>query len=766
MFIDRKLSSYLAFRDATVVETLRKIGEHKGRIVFVVDENRIVDGVVTNGDILQWLVKADTPDLGKPITEVANRNFRFAKESSSPEEVQAILEDVLFVPILNEQGQLVAVARRDYLRSGIQIGERRLGDGQPCYVIAEIGNNHNGDFDTAKRLVDAAVAAGVDCAKFQMRQMHQLYAGFESGVSHGENLGAEYTLDLLSRFQLSNDELFKIFDYCKSMGVEPLCTPWDSESLGLLEQYGMQAYKVASADFTNHGLLRSIAETGKTMICSTGMTSESEVDETIAFLQRCGAGFALLHCNSTYPAPLKDIHLRYISRLKSKGDFPVGYSGHERGIHASVAAVALGANLLERHLTLDRSMEGSDHKASLLPNELVEMVIGIREVEQSLGNDGSRNFSQGEMMNRVTLAKSLIINCSLKKGETICDEMVEVKSPGRGLQPMYRGQLVGRTAKRDLKAGDFFFASDIENEVVVRRKYQFPQPWGLPVRYHDANSMAAGTNPDLLEFHLSYKDMTLECDELLNDRYDCDLVVHSPELFQGDHTLDLCSLSESYRERSISELQRVIDLTNHLKSRFTRATRPLIITNVGGFSEREFLTPSEREGCYHRLLDSLSQLDTTGVEIIPQTMPPFPWHFGGQRFHNLFVEPEWIRRFCVQHGYRICFDTSHTMLACNHYGWSFFEATKSLAEHTAHFHIADAAGSGEEGLQIGCGEMDLPAFANLVSQLSPTASFIPEIWQGHENGGEGFWIALEKLETLFSKSSVCSPARQFSQRAA
>lgn len=755
MFIDRELTTYLAFVDATVLETIRKLGEHKGRIMFVVNENREVSGVVTNGDIHRWLISCDQPDLGRPITEVANRKFLSARASTPASEIQTMLQDVRFVPVLNERNQIIGVARGDYPRNGIHIDGRFLGNDQPCYVIAEIGNNHNGDFETAKRLVDAAVSAGVDCAKFQMRQMDVLYPEFIRGTNQGENLGTEYTLDLLSRFQLTNDELFRIFDYCKTMGVQPLCTPWDQNSLEMLEEYGMSAYKVASADFTNHELLKAIADTGKTMICSTGMTSESEIDQTISVLEAYGAGFALLHCNSTYPAPLSDINLQYITRLKRKGSFPVGYSGHERGIYASIAAVALGANIIERHLTLDRTMEGSDHKASLLPNEMIELVIGIREVEESMGTDQQRNFSQGEMMNRVTLAKSLSVNCELRKNDIVREEMIEVRSPGRGLQPMYRKDLVGRPAKRDMQPGSFFFPSDIQNEVVRRRDYSFRNSWGIPVRYHDANQLVTGTNPDLLEFHLSYKDMTLDCDQLLNAEYDLDLVVHSPELFEGDHLLDLCSSSEAYRQRSIKELQRVVDLTNEIKQRFKRATNPLIITNVGGFSERDFLSASKQNECYLRLIDSLSQIDATGVEIIPQTMPPFPWHFGGQRFHNLFVEPEWIAQFCLEHNYRICFDTSHSMLACNHYGWSFFDLTKTLAPFSAHYHIADASGSGEEGLPIGSGEIDLPAFIDQISTLSPNASFIPEIWQGHENSGEGFWLALEELERLFAVTDNC-----------
>lgn len=758
MYLDQDIAKFVVYHEQTILETLRKISKWRGRIMFVVDSHDQVFGVVTNGDILRWLIDHDHPDLNQPITLVANRKYRFATASTSRSEIAAALKEVLFVPLLNEQKQIVSVACRDFPSDGLRIGDRCIGEHHPCYVIAEIGNNHNGSPELARRLVDAAVDAGADCVKFQMRQLEEMYRGYEEADSElvGENLGAEYTLDLLRRFQLSNDELFQVFDYCKQHQIEPLCTPWDEVSLQLLEDYGMKAYKIASADFTNHELLRKAAATKKPIICSTGMTTEEEIDETIGILTSAGSAFVLLHCNSTYPAPFSDIHLNYIKTLKNKGTFPVGYSGHERGVHVSIAAVALGANVIERHLTVDRAMEGNDHKASLLPNELAEMVRGIREVESSLGSGGRRIFTQGEMINRVTLAKSLMVNCDLERGETIRDEMLEVKSPGRGLQPMYRERLVGRQAIRAMKAGDFFYPTDIQDQAVARRHYAFSRPFGLPVRYHDLHSMMSDTNLDLVEFHLSYKDLELDPSQFLHDRYDLSLVVHCPELFQGDHTLDLCSDDRSYREESIQHLQRVIDLTVCLKERFPQTESPPIIVNVGGFSEHGFLSESQIERCRDRLIQSLDRVDASGVELIPQTMPPFPWHFGGQRFHNLFVSALWTREFCDELGYRICFDTSHSLLACSHYGWSFYEFTETLAPYTAHYHLADAAGSGEEGLQIGEGQLDFPAFARVMNQQSPDASFIPEIWQGHENNGDGFWRALERLEKCLQNPAVDS----------
>ena len=296
---------------------------------------------------------------------------------------------------------------------GLQIGSHRIGDDAPCFLIAEIGNNHNGDLNTALQLIDAAHAAGADCAKFQMRDMSRLYRNAGDSNDMASDLGTQYTLDLLERFQLSDDELFRCFDHAASKGLVPLCTPWDEASLDKLNRWGMEGFKVASADFTNHALLSSLAATGKPLICSTGMASEVEIRSGIRHLQNEGAGYVLLHCNSTYPTPFKDVNLRYLERLRDLAEAPVGYSGHERGIEVPIAAAALGAVVIEKHITLDRSMEGNDHKVSLLPDEFAQMVQGIRRVEESMGSSGERSISQGEMMNREVLAKSLVATCNI-----------------------------------------------------------------------------------------------------------------------------------------------------------------------------------------------------------------------------------------------------------------------------------------------------------------------------------------------------------------
>ena len=251
----------------------------------------------------------------------------------------------------------------------------------------------------------------------------------------------------------------------------------------------------------------------------------------------------------------------------------------------------------------------------------------------------------------------------------------------------------------------------------------------------------------MVEIHLSYKDLEVNLDQVLPEQQDIGLVVHAPELFAGDHTLDLCSSDDGYRDHSINQLQRVIDISRDLRSRFRCADPVLLVTNVGGFSEHHHLGSNEREPLRNRLIDSLSRITTAGdVEIIPQTMPPFPWHFGGQRFHNLFVDMSFIRDFCQEQGMRVCLDVSHSKLACNHLHFPFREFLDQILPFTAHLHLADAKDVDGEGLQINEGDIDWTQLFQQINQHCPSASFIPEIWQGHKNGGEGAWLALQRLE--------------------
>lgn len=746
MRISKNISEYLVFESESILKALEKINSNKKRIIFVVNEHGLLIGGLTDGDFRRWVTNASSYDLNQKVSSIINTNIVSAMLTEDKNEIsKKFTTAVNIIPLKDSSSRLAGIAIQD--EHGFTIGDTTISDEGNSFIIAEVGNNHNGDVKLAKKLVDLAYDAGADCVKFQMRTMTSLYGSkAKDGVS--SDLGAEYTMDLLKNFQLTNNELIDVFDHCKDKGLMPLCTPWDLESLIVLEDYGMEAYKVASADLTNHELLEALIETGKPLICSTGMSTELEIKSSIDFLIARGANFALLHCNSTYPTPFKDINLAYMARLKDMSGGIVGYSGHERGISVPLAAVALGAKIIEKHFTVDKMMEGNDHKVSLLPDEFKTMVEEIRKIEESLGVNAERKISQGELLNRETLAKSIVAKTKIFCGDILTREMLDFKSPGEGLQPMYVDQLLGKKAKRDFINGDCFYESDLLEAEVKPRSYKFRRPFGIPVRYHDYEKLVQKSNFDFVEFHLSYQDLSLDLNDFFTDKQDINFAVHSPELFEEDHIMDLASENDSYRERSIFELERVCDTTNKLKAFFPLTNKPLIVINAGGFSTRNFLDKKIIPSMYELVADSLQKINQDGVEIIIQTMPPFPWHFGGQSHHNLFVDPYEIRDFCKKYGYRICYDTSHSMMASTYYQWKLTKFTETIGPYVAHMHIVDAQGVDGEGIDVGKGDVDFRLLSSKLDKYNKDTMFLPEVWQGHKNNGEGFWKALEFLEGI------------------
>ncbi|WP_058235184.1 N-acetylneuraminate synthase family protein [Devriesea agamarum] len=745
MILDRQIAPYTVSAQDTALHALRRINENQARIVFVVDEHGTVQGALTDGDMRRWLIAHDQPDLSAPALQIANRSFVSVAEGTPLDEMQAMTRPGLDrIPVLDERGRMVAVATTEKMT--LRIGRHIVGPGHRSLLIAEIGNNHQGDVDLAKRLVDLCAQAGADVVKFQLRDMAALYRSGGSS-SYGEDLGPQYTMNLLAKYSLSADDMLRVLDHCAARDIDAICTPWDIPSANVLHDYGLPGFKIASADLTNHELLHHVAGMHRPMIISTGMSTEAEIRDSVNLVRSHGAPYALLQCQSTYPAPYKDVHLRYMDRLAQIGECPVGYSGHERGWHVPIAAVARGAHIIEKHVTVDKSLEGNDHKVSLLPDEFAQMVQQIRDVELALGSDRPREVTTGELMNRVNLAKSLVATRDLAPGDVIAESDVTVKSPGRGLQPNRRADLIGKVVHRTVAAGDFFYPGDLVGEASTVHEYSFKRPWGLPVRYHDVRPLLEVSAPDFLEFHFSYRDMEADPHAIFapGEKLPQFFTTHAPDLYAGDFLIDLASPDEGIWERSIREVQNVIDITRQLREHFTCEQDPVVVVTMGGFLPDRHVSLDERYPMYERIQRGLERLDETGVRLTAQTLPPFPWLMGGQQFHNLFMDPEDTVWFCEKYGRRLTFDVSHSKLAANFAGRPFSEYVDLMGPHIEHLHIVDAVGVDGEGVQVGNGEVDFRDLAERLAVHAPHASFIPEIWQGHVNNGEGFFIALDRL---------------------
>jgi len=331
----------------------------------------------------------------------------------------------------------------------MKIAHRQIEKDAPCFIIAEIGCNHNQDINLAKRLIDAAVECGVDAVKFQKFDTSNLVT-----THHPQ-------YNLLKKLELSNEAFLELFSYTIKKGIIFLATPYDEESVEFLAKLPLAAYKVASGDITNIPLLNKISLKDIPVILSTGMSKLDEIKKAVHTLRKSGnKQIVLMHCVSTYPTSIKDCNLRTIITLQQKFQLPVGFSDHSLGITMSLAAVALGACVIEKHFTLDKNLPGPDHFMSLTPEELKELVKGIREIEEGLGL-GIKMPLESEQEAIRTARRSIIANKDIPKGTIITNEMITLKRPGTGLSHEFICKVVGKKAKRNITYDSIISFEDI-----------------------------------------------------------------------------------------------------------------------------------------------------------------------------------------------------------------------------------------------------------------------------------------------------------------
>ncbi|MGD9787021.1 MAG: N-acetylneuraminate synthase [Sulfuricellaceae bacterium] len=329
---------------------------------------------------------------------------------------------------------------------------------QRTYIIAEAGVNHNGDIDLAYRLVDAAVEAGADAVKFQTFSSKEVASRFASKAEYQTKAtgNAESQLEMLARLELSPEAHRSLVEYCKKRGITFLSTPFDSSSLDLLLGLEIPMLKIPSGEITNLPFLRRLGASGKPIILSTGMATLGEVETALTILEEAGANrqdITILHCNTEYPTPFEDVNLRAMDTLRLALDVSVGYSDHTPGIEVAIAAVARGASVIEKHFTLSRSMPGPDHKASLEPDELKNMVHAIRHVEMALGST-RKSPSPSEKGNIPIARRSLVAARDIEKGELFSPENLTAKRPGTGVSPMRWDDVMGKAAPRRFSADE------------------------------------------------------------------------------------------------------------------------------------------------------------------------------------------------------------------------------------------------------------------------------------------------------------------------
>ena len=328
-------------------------------------------------------------------------------------------------------------------------------------IIAEAGVNHNGDMLLAKEMIEKAAEAGADIVKFQTFVPELVISKFASKADYQKNTTGtdESQLDMVRRYFLSNDEHYELVSHAKKCGIEFLSTPFDLVSVDFLKELDLSYWKIPSGEITNLPYLIAVAKTGKPVIMSSGMCTMEEVKSSLNVLKENGSGeIIVLHCNTEYPTPFEDANLSAIITLRDELGVRTGYSDHTPGIEAAIAATALGAVVLEKHFTLDRNMDGPDHKASIEPDELIAMVQAVRNVERAMGT-GIKSPSPSERKNIDIARKSIVARVDIQKGEVLTEDNIIVKRPGDGISPMKWFDVLGTKAIRD-------FSEDEKIEIV------------------------------------------------------------------------------------------------------------------------------------------------------------------------------------------------------------------------------------------------------------------------------------------------------------
>jgi len=326
-------------------------------------------------------------------------------------------------------------------------------------IIAEAGVNHNGNLELAKKLIDIAADANADAVKFQTFKAERLVTRYAPKAEYQKKTSTadEFQLEMIKKLELDAAAHRVLIDYCKNKNIRFLSAPFDLESIDLLNELGLDIFKIPSGEITNLPYLRKIGSLRKEAILSTGMADLGEIKDALDVLTDAGTklkDIAVIHCNTEYPTPFEDVNLK--AMIKIKIAFPgvnIGYSDHTLGIEIPIAAVAMGATIIEKHFTIDKNMEGPDHKTSLEPNELRSMIFAIRNIEKALGN-GIKKASPSELKNKFVVRKSIVAACDIKKGEVFTKNHITVKRPGTGISPMRWDEIVGKTSTKNYHEDD------------------------------------------------------------------------------------------------------------------------------------------------------------------------------------------------------------------------------------------------------------------------------------------------------------------------
>lgn len=609
------------------------------------------------------------------------------------------------------------------------------------YIIAEIGINHDGCLQTALNLIDAAKVAGVDAVKFQKRHLPSIYDANTIHDPNSQEWNIEYLIETLKVVELSAEDYRIIHEHCRKLKLDLIVTPFDELSTDFVCEQGVVAFKNASCNMLNFRLIDHMVSKGLPILISTGMWTDTEIKKATKYLDAKEAQYSLLLSNSTYPCPYEDISLSYLKTLREYSPV-VGYSGHERGIFIPIAAVAMGARIIEKHITFDKNKTGLDHKASMEPDEWQEMVRQIRLLQTSMNDTKIAN--QAELLARQSFCLSPYATQALKKGDILTENHFIWRAPGKGIYQHEISEYIGKAVLLDVQCGKCLSKSHFHTTTRAMSEWKIPnyrKKWGVKCRFHDFLEYSVLSAP-VVEFHCSQKDIYDPTSGICSTT--SQLVVHAPEIVDM-MLVDICSQDERQRKLSLNILQDTITKTIDLSQNFPG--KPKLVVHFGGMQ----LDPAQdetslRKSLLARAISSFSELnyDPDAIDILPENLPPKPWYLGGEWNQYGFMTEDDIIEFCQHFKLQMTFDICHAQLYCKSCDKDLTEYARRVKPFVSHLHISDATGVGGEGVQIHDGEID---FKRVLKELEDCdCSWVTEIWAGHTNNGEGVYKSMIELQ--------------------
>ena len=608
------------------------------------------------------------------------------------------------------------------------------------YIIAEIGINHNGSLKTALELIDCAYKAGVDAVKFQKRNINNIYNKKTIDDPNSAEWNVEYLIKELKQLEFGKKEYDVIYDKCNSLKLDLIITPFDIESVDFVLQYNVVAFKNASCNMNNYKLIDYITTKNLPVLISTGMWSDDEIKESIQYFKSKKIDYTLLLANSTYPCPYEDLNINYINTLKKYSNI-VGYSGHERGNFIPIAVAALGAKIIEKHITLDRNQPGLDHKASMEPYEWEEMVTNLRLFETAMGNE--KIVNQAEILAKQSFCLSPYAIRNIHIGEIFDTNMFELLAPGKGILQNELSKYIGKKIKIEIKKNDCISKSFFEDTVLIKnwKIANFNKKWGVKCRFHDFFDYSILSSP-VIEFHCSQKDIYDSTTGIASNT--SQLIIHAPEIVDR-MLVDICSEDNFQVEKSLDILQRTINKTIQLGKKFKG--KPKLVVHFGGMCLKPCCNiQTTQNNMFNRSIEHFKKLnyDPNDIEILPENLPPKPWYLGGEWNQYGFMTEKYMIDFCNMFNLKITYDICHAKLYCNYMKKDIVEYTKNIKKYISHVHISDTKGINGEGVQINEGDTNfLPIFQEL-KELD--FSWVTEIWAGHTNNGKGCYNSMKLLE--------------------